>query len=111
MDTTTPSTAAAADLSLAAQIAAAVAASIANGQFGKGPVSKATDKSRAKISFLAPPKVEQAFRFVSLQLELRGEAIYSQQDLLLEMLRAFLNYFAADKTMAHPILRTMKPQS
>jgi hypothetical protein len=96
------------DQSIAARIGAAIAA-VANGQYGKSTSSRKGDKDRVKISFFAPVKMEQAFRYIALQLELRGEAVYTQEGLLLEMLRALLNYYALDKSMAHPILRNMKP--
>ena len=97
------------DQSIAARIGAAIAAAVANGQYGKSTSSRKGDKDRVKISFFAPVKMEQAFRYIALQLELRGEAVYTQEGLLLEMLRALLNFYALDKSMAHPILRNMKP--
>jgi hypothetical protein len=97
------------DQSIAARIGAAIAAAVANGQYGKSTSTRKGDKDRVKISFFAPAKMEQAFRYIALQLELRGEAVYTQEGLLLEMLRALLNYYALDKSMAHPILRNMKP--
>ena len=99
----------ASDQSIAARIGAAIAAAVANGQYGKSTAAKKGDKDRVKISFFAPVKMEQAFRYIALQLELRGEVVYTQEALLLEMLRALLNFYALDKTMAHPILRNMKP--
>lgn len=100
---------AASDQSVAARIGVAIAAAVASSKFGQSTSSKNADKDRVKISFLVPRKMEQAFRYIALQLELRNEAIHTQQDLLHEMLRAFLNFFATDKTMAHQILRNMKP--